>query len=108
MYYKVITCPCYADVIMEREFGNENIVKRLLNFHCNCNVPHDHKVWVCVAHPIFCTPSVENLSDCSCRTCSYYEVWPSCIEKHYLVNFRANTFCFKTYFRVYAKTNCRF
>ena len=71
MYYKVITCLCYANVIIEKEFGSGNIVKQLLNFHCECNVPHDYKVWVYGCHPWFCSPPGDYPSNCSCKNRLY-------------------------------------
>ena len=92
MYCKIITCPCYDDLIMEIE---NQIIKRIYHFHCKCNVPHELKVWVSQAHPFFPSMSGANPMQCFCKTSAHYEICSCCIEKRYLVNFKAAKICLR-------------
>ena len=60
MDYKIITCLCYDEIIMQRE---PNMIKRINHFHCNCNVAH--KIFVC-------TFGEDVLLKCFCKICSHF------------------------------------
>ena len=90
MYYKIIACPCYVELTMQRE---DNVINRINHFHCHCNVPHEILVWVCSSHPTVCTISSNSPMQCFYKNCSHYELCSLCVERRYIINFKAKKIC---------------
>ena len=102
MYYKIICCPCCAEVFKETE---KEIISDKNNFHCGCNRNHEIYVWKCPSRPLVC--NIQNpCKKCFCNECIQYEICAVCVEKRYNLNYRCKKYCLN-YLREYKKTHGR-
>ena len=98
MYYKIVTCPCYADLLKEKE---KEIMSCKNNLNCDCNKIHEVYVWKCTSHPLVLT-LINPYKTCFCNECLQYEICSVCVEKRYNLNYRCPKFCL-TYLPEYIK-----
>ena len=89
MYYKIVTCRCYAEILNERE---KEIIGTRSNFSYSCNRPHEVYIWKCDNHP-FVFELLHQQKTCFFNACLRYEVCSCCVEIRYKLSYRCPKFC---------------
>ena len=89
---KILTCSCSVEQFNQ---GQNEYVKKLQHFHCQCNDSHFSFVHTCKNHPFIASRIPEMELRCTCAICGPNEICNFCVQVKYLLNFRAYKLCVK-------------
>ena len=88
MYFEIVTCPCYGDLVKERQNCSN-----IYDFRCSCHRIHEIYISKCSANLLVCNFNTKKR--CFCHECTQYEVCAVCIEKRYNLNWTVPKVCLR-------------